>query len=172
MKKGFKITLIILTIIVVIINIPIIGGLFLPKSHKVTKTMFVKYDPENVYLFITNVKEYPKWLHRVKKVEIVSTNPSGLTSWQEHYSYGKPMMYQIMEAAPYSDLTIKTANAEAYYVNTWKINIKEVENGTMLTITEDGDIYNPFFRTIAKLRGTDYSLNEYMADLKEALTHQ
>jgi hypothetical protein len=172
MKRGLKITLIILIVLVVLINIPIIGGLFLPKSHKFTKTAFLKYDPENIWVYITNIEHYPNWRPAVKKVEVVSTNPAGLTSWMEYYRFNNRTMYQITEATPYSDLVIKTADKEAYSSCKWTVNIKEAENGTLLTITEEGEIYNPLFRSIAKIKGVDKPLTDYIGDLKNGLSHQ
>jgi ribosome-associated toxin RatA of RatAB toxin-antitoxin module len=172
MKRGLKITLIVTIIVITLINIPIIGGLFLPKSHKITKTLFLKYDPENIWVYITNVEHYPKWRPSVKKVEVVSTNPAGLTSWQEFYRFNRHTMFQVTEANPYTDLIIKTADKESYYYNKWSINIKEAENGSLLTITEEGEISNPLFRSIAKLKGVDQPLTEYINDLKTGLSHQ
>lgn len=172
MKRALKITLIVITILVVIINIPIIGGLFLPKSHTVTKSIHLNYDIENVWIYITNVKQYPQWLHRVKKVEVVSTNPQGLTSWQEYYQYRKPTMFQIIESAPYSDLVIKIADKETPLLGKWTYHLKEEENGTLLTITETTEIYNPIYRSIAYLKGQDSNLNEYIKDLQEGMNHQ
>lgn len=172
MKRGLKITLIVVVIVITIVNIPIIGGLFLPKSHKITKTLFLNYDPENIWVYINDIEHYPKWRPSVKKVEIVSTNPAGLTSWQEYYHFNSRTMFQITESTPYSDMVIKTADRESYYSCKWNISIKEAENGTLLTIVEEGEIYNPLFRSIAKLKGIDKPLNEYLSDLKAGLSHQ
>ncbi len=172
MNRALKIILIVVIIVVVIINIPVIGGLFLPKSHTVTKTIHLNYDIENVWVYITNVQQYPKWLHRVKKVEVVSTNPQGLTSWQEHYQYDKPTMFQIKESYPYSNLVIKTADLETPFTGKWIINLKEEENGTLLTITEQTEIYNPIYRSLAYMRGQDSNLDEYVTNLKDGMAHQ
>lgn len=172
MKRGLKITLIVITILVTVVNVPIIGGFFLPKSHVVTKTIHLPYDPENVWLFIMQPENFPNWRASVKKVDVVSTNPDGLTSWREYYKYCKPTMFQITEAVPYSSISLKTADLAAPFVGKWIIRTDEIEEGTLLTITEDTYIYNPIYRSVAHIRGRDTDINEFLADIKEGMKHQ
>ena len=43
--------------------------------------------------------------------------------------------------------------------------------GTRLTITEDGEVYNPLFRFVSRfIMGHTSSIDRYLADVQKALT--
>ena len=48
--------------------------------------------------------------------------------------------------------------------------MKAVPEGTALTITEDGEIYNPIFRVLSKVVFSPYAtIDTYQADLRKRL---
>jgi hypothetical protein len=53
----------------------------------------------------------------------------------------------------------------------WTLEVKPVAAGTELTITEDGEIYNPIFRVLSKVVFSPYwTIDTYQADLRNRLT--
>ena len=53
---------------------------------------------------------------------------------------------------------------------TWTLDVKAVPEGTALTITEDGEIYNPIFRVLSTAVFSPYAtIDTYQADLRKRL---
>jgi hypothetical protein len=53
---------------------------------------------------------------------------------------------------------------------TWTFDVAAAPGGTSLTITEDGEVYNPIFRFMSKTVFSPYkTIDTYQADLRRRL---
>jgi hypothetical protein len=56
----------------------------------------------------------------------------------------------VVESVPPSRLVTKIDEPDAPFGGTWTMEIVPTANGSRLTITERGEIYNPIFRALAR----------------------
>lgn len=173
MNKKVKKSLIGIVIFLVFLGaLPLIASLFIEKEKTFQKKIEVPYDPENVWIFITHVENYPKWLPFIKEVQVITTNPQGLNSWREYYRSGRPVLFQVTEAEAYSYIEIKTADPLVYFRRTVKISIKETETGTSVEMKEDVIIPNPYYRFFEKIQSQKPYTEIFLNSLESALKSQ
>ena len=80
------------------------------------------------------------------------------------------MTYKVEERRPGSRLVTRIDYASLPFGGTWTLDVKPVAAGTELTITEDGEIYNPIFRVMSKIVFSPYeTIDTYQADLRKRL---
>jgi hypothetical protein len=68
-------------------------------------------------------------------------------------------------------LLVRKIVGEKAFGGTWTFEIApEGHEASTLTITERGEVYNPFFRTVTRLTGQTRGIDSYLAKLQAALT--
>ncbi len=102
-----------------------IVGYFLPVAHEASRTVEFSRPPEAVYALISDVTNYSTW-------------------WPEN-----EVDVEVVEAVPPTKFVTRIVG-ESAFGGTWTMAIAPTPNGSRLTITERGEIYNPIFRTLAK----------------------
>lgn len=140
----------------VVVLVAVIGFL-LPKGHVASRTVRLKQTPEVVWEAITDFKNQAAWRSDVKSVERLPDR-GGREVWSEVNSWGQPLTMETVELAPPQRLVRRIADDKLPFGGTWTWEIAPLEGGCTVTITEDGEIYNPFFRFMARFvlgyRGT------------------
>ena len=68
-------------------------------------------------------------------------------------------------------LLVRKIVGETAFGGTWTFELApDGHEATSLTITERGEIYNPFFRTVMRVMGHSRGIDGYLAKLETALT--
>jgi hypothetical protein len=76
------------------------------------------------------------------------------------------MTLEQVEASPPSKLVGRIADKNLPFGGTWTQVLTETEGSTTLAITEDGEVYNPIFRFMARfVFGYAATLEKYLRDL-------
>ena len=60
------------------------------------------------------------------------------------------MNYEVVDAIPGRRLVTKIADRNLPYGGSWTYEILADGSGSMLSITEAGEVYNPIFRFVSK----------------------
>jgi uncharacterized protein YndB with AHSA1/START domain len=151
--------------IAVIAVLVVIVGYSLPKAHSVTRATTVPLAPDAVYTLLTEVDQYPRWRPGVKWLQR-HADRDGRPAWTEEASGMKiPLHFERMERP--SLLVTRIADPELPFGGTWTYRIAPVAGGSMVTITEDGEVYNPFFRFMSRfVFGHSATLDEFVANLE------
>ena len=123
-------------------------GSSLPQSHVATLSSAFPAAPDVVWKTITDVGAFPTWRLDVKAVEKVSAGPTGV-SWVEVGANGDRVPLETVEAAPPKRLVARIREGLPFG-GTWTYELTPEGTGTRLTITERGEIYNPFYRFFAR----------------------
>lgn len=77
--------------------------------------------------------------------------------------------FAVVESEPPRRLVRKVVGERAFG-GSWTYEIAPRDGGATLTITEDGEIYNPFFRFVSKVvLGHARTIEGYLADLRRTL---
>lgn len=163
---------VLLTILGILIGIPILLyliGFTIPESHTATVTRTFSAPPGAVWEAITDVKNYAAWRDNVKEVEILSDTTQPL-KWREFYTNNDPLTFEVTEQADSTRFVARIADQGLPFGGTWTYRVSEQSGGTVLTITEEGEIYNPLFRTVAKFFfGYSATMEQYAGMLENKL---
>jgi len=143
-------------------------GLLLPPQHIATTVQDYAASPDVVWTAITDVDAYPTWRRGVERVERLP-DVDGMPMWREHGSNGRLTMRVEEWDAP-RRLLARIADEDLPYGGTWTWLIEPSGLGCRVTITEDGEIYNPLFRFVARfLMGYEATMTAYHEDLQAYL---
>lgn len=143
-----KWVLIALAAIVALIALTALIGLFIPKQHRASATARFKVSADQIWAAITNFEAMPSWRPGLRVERLPDRN--GHPVWQEVSRQGK-MPLELVELDAPRRMVARIADPSLPFGGTWTYEIAPQDGGAALTITEDGEIYNPIFRTMARL---------------------
>jgi uncharacterized protein YndB with AHSA1/START domain len=140
-------------------------GYSLPKGHKVTRVAKVAQPPEAVYSLLSDVDRYATWRPAVKALDR-QPDRDGRPAWTETVSGMKiPLYFQQMERPTL--LVARIAGPSLPFGGTWTYRIAPAAGGSEVTITEDGEVYNPIFRFMSRFVFGNYAtLDEFVRNLE------
>ena len=155
-------------VIVVVVVAALIVGWLLPEKHTATREATLLASPEAVWALITDVDAFPSWRTDVKSVERLPDR-AGRPVWIEQGSGGK-VTFAVDESTPPRRLVVRIADRDLPFGGTWTYEIAPAAGGASLTITEDGAIYNPLFRVMARfVFGYESTIAAYLAAAQKRL---
>jgi hypothetical protein len=120
---------------------------------------------------LTDIEAFPTWRGDLKSVRRLPDR-DGKTAWVEEGRSGKITFVFDRMDAPHA-LVSRIADPSLPFGGTWTCGITPVADGSRLTITEAGEIYNPLFRFMARfVFGYDGSINAYLSALEKKFGSQ
>jgi uncharacterized protein YndB with AHSA1/START domain len=143
-----------------------LAGTQLPVKHEVSRTAEFTQSPQQVWDLITGP---PTWRPDVQRYEVLSSE-AGHQKWREYGTHSQKIAYEVVEAYPPHRLITRIADPQLPFGGTWTYEIAPTGNGSRLTITENGEIYNPIFRFVSKyLQGYSATIDNYLAAMHAKL---
>ena len=157
--------LIILGISVVMILGMLVVGLCQPVKHSVTRSIHLKQKPEAVFAVLENVGDMAKWSTSIGGVEPLGGR-DGQPSWRVTLKWGQMQMVmtQLERTRPVRLIT-SMAKEGGPSLGTWTYRLADEGDGCRIAVTEEGEIANPFFRVLARIRGLDANIAQTLRDL-------
>jgi uncharacterized protein YndB with AHSA1/START domain len=144
-------------------------GSRLPQGHVATRQATLGAPPEVVWAAVTDLDAYPSWRTGVKRIERLPDR-GGQTTWIEHGGNGA-ITFTIDRAEPPSRLVVRIADPSLPFGGAWTYEIAAVPEGARLTITENGEVYNPVFRFMSRfVFGHEATIATYLADLTKRVS--
>jgi uncharacterized protein YndB with AHSA1/START domain len=141
-------------------------GSRLAQSHHASLTKTLAVPPGVVWSAITDVDAFPSWREGVKRVQRLPDR-NGYPVWIEEGRSGKITLAIERMEAPHI-LVGRIADPALPFGGTWTYEIAPDGAGSRFTITENGEIYNPLFRFMARfIFGYDGSIRSYMSSLEK-----
>ncbi|CAN5571528.1 hypothetical protein BH09PLA1_BH09PLA1_02750 [soil metagenome] len=148
-----------------LIAVIVIVGMMLPQNHMATRRMQIDAPPETVFAVITNWREFPSWRSGLKSVA-ARESEAGRMSWIETSGQGA-MPLEVIETNSPTRLVTKIADPSLPFGGTWTWEIQPDANGSRVTVTEAGEIYNPVFRFMARfVFGYEATMKGVLSDLE------
>lgn len=141
--------LLVVVVIAVLAGAVAIIGAMLPRNHKASRTARFKQPPEMLWQAITDYAGSPAWRADLKAVERLP-DQDGHQVWREIDKHGQAMPLETVESLPPRRLVRRIADPKLPFGGTWTYEISPSEAGSALTITEDGEVYNPIFRFVSR----------------------
>ncbi len=143
-------------------------GAALPKGHRASRTITYAASPEAVFQAITEVTRFPEWRSRVKRVEVLPDDGRGML-FKEDGADGV-ITFRIEKAERGKQVVTRIADPNLAFGGTWTFDLQPAGTGTALTITEDGEVYNPIFRFVSHFFiSPAATIDTYLADLRKRL---
>ena len=112
--------------LVAVIGVIAMVGYLLPVNHEASRSADFNKPPETVFALISDLQNYSTW-------------------WP-----GNEVNVEVVETVPPSRFVTRIVG-ESAFGGTWTWVIEKTPAGSRATITERGEIYNPIFRTLARV---------------------
>jgi uncharacterized protein YndB with AHSA1/START domain len=142
-------------------------GYALPVAHVATRDAALPAPPERVFAVLTDVEAFPRWRTDVDAVEVIARTPQA--QWRERGSDGT-IAFEVQESDPPRRLVTRIADRTLSFGGAWTFTLEPVDGGTKLTITENGEVYNPLFRVMSRfVFGHTATIDRYLKDLQKHL---
>ncbi|NIP58040.1 MAG: SRPBCC family protein [Gemmatimonadetes bacterium] len=152
-----------------LIAIALVVGWLLPESHVATVVATLEGPPDEVWSTINDAAAFPEWRPGVESVEIGSRGPDGPTRWVERSGTGA-LPLRVEEREPPERLVLRIDSEDLPFGGTWTYELEADGHGTRVTITERGEIYNPFFRFVARFfLGYEATMRDYLEGLESRM---
>ena len=135
-------------LLVLVVLIVCVTGYMLPKSHVASASARFAAPPDSIWTSLTDVPAFPRWRPGLARVELLP-DENGQPGWREHGKHDA-VTYRVVESVPPRRLVTRIADQNLPYGGTWTYDLSPDGSGTRLTITENGDVYNPIFRFVSR----------------------
>ena len=143
-------------------------GWMLPVGHRASRTRVIGAPPERVFAIVTDFGRYPEWNSAVERVAVTG-EPGPGQRISLSGSFGEiPSVVEVFE--PPTRLVTRIAGSEMAFGGTWTYELGASGSGTEITITEDGEVYSPFFRFMSRFVFGHYAtIDQFLTDLARAV---
>lgn len=139
-------------------------GLAQPVKHSVMRSIVLQQKPETIFAAIDNADDFPSWSSLVTKVERLPDR-DGYAATRQTMKFGMTIITTILERTPPTHLVVRAEKEGGPVWGTWTYRIESAGEGCRVSITENGEMRNPFFRALGQLRGLDASIKTQLSDL-------
>jgi hypothetical protein len=147
-----------------LIGIVMVGGMLLPVAHVAAVRARVPAAPDDVFAVLTDVVSAPAWRSDVDSVTLLSGADEPLR-WLESGSSGG-IAYLREEAEAPRRLVARIDGTDQGFGGRWIWELTPADGATWVTITEEGEVYNPMFRFMARyVFGHHRTMEHYLRDL-------
>ncbi len=143
-------------------------GMVLPERHVAAIRMDLPQPPVRVFTVISDVSGGTAWRSDLDAVEVLSAAGEPLR-WRERT--GSDAITMAMEESdPPGRMVSRIDDPGLPFGGRWIYELAPSPNGTTLTITEEGEVSNPFFRFMSRfVFGHYHTLEGYGRDLARYL---
>ena len=142
-------TLLLVVAVVVALFVAVgIGGYLLPVQHTAIVSATIPASPESVWHAITTPAEYPAWRGDVATVEVLPPS-AGHAAWRETGKNGA-ITFVVDSAEPPRRFVTRITDKSLPFGGTWEYVIVPNGSGSLVRITERGEVYNPAFRIVSR----------------------
>jgi hypothetical protein len=148
-------------IVLTALLIVLIIGWRLPVAHVATRSAQFPVDPATMFALISDFDRYGTWRTGVKRVEVDSVGKR----FREHGPDGA-LLFDVTESDPPRRLVVRIADESLPFGGRWIYDVSPSAAGSLLRITEEGEVYNPLFRFIARyVMGHARTIDRFLADV-------
>jgi hypothetical protein len=158
-----KIFLIAAGIVAGMILLVIVIGAMLPRQHSATRSAFIKASPEKVFELISGPQD---WRADLKNCAVVDQDGKHLV--RETDKHGQTITYERVQFDPPTLLQNVIADKKSSLWRRVDLESAGAEGRLPVTITEDGEVYNPLFRFVSRfVIGHTRTLDNYLTQLAQ-----
>jgi len=164
MKSWILIGFFVVGGLVVLVGVVAAIGAALPRGHVATRTASFRQPPEAIFGAITDFAHAAAWRGDLERVEVLES-ATGLPRFREHGAHGAITM-EVTELTAPRRLVVRIADPGLPFGGRWVYQVEPAAEGSRLSITEEGEVYNPIFRFVSRfVLGHHKSLEDYLRAL-------
>lgn len=155
----------------VVIGVPLLMmavGLFLPAGHTATRRLRLKADPQRVWAVITDFASVPSWWSYLSRVERLA-DVDGREVWRETRANRWSIPLETVESVVPARLVRRIADPRLSFGGEWCYELAPADGGTLLTITERGEVRRPALRVFMVMADTRAGIDSYARALARRL---
>ena len=132
-----------------VVLVLIVVGTLTPSGHKASRSVSYRASPDTVWRAITDWGGHAAWRSKVRAIERLPDR-NGHPVWRETRRRGDALTSEVVELDEAKRRMVTRIVDEGAFGGTWtwEVGASPDGAGSLLTITEDGEIYNPVFRAI------------------------
>lgn len=158
-----KIALLILAILIALVIILLVIGYLMTRGHVASSRVTIQRPASEIWPVVSDVESLPKWWKRVRSVERIPDR-DGHAVYVLKSDQG-PMPMAVVESVPNQRFVTRIVGDELPFGGSWTYELSESGGVTTVTVTERGEIYNPFFRLVSRVVGYHATLDSYLTSL-------
>jgi uncharacterized protein YndB with AHSA1/START domain len=160
-----RLALIIICLIILIVLVVLVIGLLQPTKHSVTRSIHLKQSPESVFALLNDPAKLPTWSSGIAKVVTLPNRDGKPVARLTMKWGGMEMLATELENTPPHRLVTAMRKEGGPTFGTWTYDIRAEGDGCRISITEDGELKNPLYRVMARVRGLDATVTRTLSDL-------
>jgi hypothetical protein len=144
--------------VVILPAIVVLIGAVLPREHVASRKIELSVAPDQVFTLIAGPSDW-----RGFKYVLLGESP---LKWREIDSSGDAITYERVETSAPRRIVNRIADPKLPFGGSWTYDVEPSGSGTAVTITENGEVYNPFFRFVSRfIMGHTATIEKYQRDL-------
>ena len=164
MKTLLMILGVVVAVIVVLVIVMLVIGSRLPQQHVASRAIRLNRSAADAYAVVRDFEHSAKWRSDVKSVEMRGA-VDGHLQFREHGSNGT-VTYELLDDVPGQRFVTRIVDRDLGYSGQWEYVISPAGDGSVLTITERGEVSNPLFRFMSRyLFGHTATIDAYLKAL-------
>jgi len=137
-------------------------GLLQPAKHSATVSLHLKQKPENVFAALDKIED--RFASVAKAEPMADRNGRPAMRYTVNWGRRRITLTQL-ERTPPARLVIRMARSDGMVWGTWTYAIAGEDGGCRIVLSEDGELKNPFFRALARMRGLDTHIAQNLREL-------
>ena len=154
--------LIIVGVLALILAAIAVAGAMLPQNHVASRATQLSFPPDKLWPILTGVSDYPAWRTDVDSVERLA-GPE--LRWREISGSDRIAFEATTVDAP-THFVAQIADKGLPFGGNWDYRIEPSGTGSRITVTENGEVYNPIFRFVSRyVMGHTATIDKYLAAL-------
>jgi len=171
MIKIIKYLIITLTVLAALIGLAYAVGMTMSQDHTATSSVTLTVPRPEVWGAIVDVAAQPTWRSGLQSVAIEDATPERMR-WTEHGDYGD-IPLRVEERTEPSRLVVVIDGEDLPFGGRWIYALEDAGDGTHISITEEGSVYNPLFRVMSSLFMSEHeTLDNFLTDLGSRFSQQ
>jgi uncharacterized protein YndB with AHSA1/START domain len=164
-RIAMKGVLILLAVLVTLLAVVTIVGAALPQEHAVTRRVRFNQSQEAVWNAISDFGAATAWRHDLLEARQLPDH-NAHPVWRETSKDGTVLTLETVESFPPHRLVRRITDTGLQFGGGWTYEITPSNGGAQLSITENGEVYNPIFRFVSRfVVGHKASLDAYLKAL-------
>lgn len=154
--------------LIAIVGVVFVVGLILPREHRAASRIVLQKPPEEVWPAVRDLGSLVGTWSDLKSAKRLP-DEGGREVWEQNAG-GFPLRLIIEESTPPARLVTRIdAPADATFGGVWTYEIAPAPGGSTVTVTEEGYVNNPLFRTMMKVMGVHKTADGYLTALGNKL---
>lgn len=139
-------------------------GTLLPEKHEASVSRDFQSNRDEVWKVLSDFAHWPEWRTDLKEIQL------GSNTFTEVSASGEAVEYRIEEFTTPERMVTRIITTGLPYGGAWTYELVATDTGCRLTITEEGEVYNPVFRFMSRfVFGHEATMQQYLDDLAKRI---